>query len=101
MAAKRKNLKKKIASLSALGAGALVFGAEEADATAIYSGPIDVHVGYGADGIAYYQSPGLGPDGASFDFFRTSAPPSFRYRGQAVVALACGCLNFATDGQSV
>ena len=32
MAAKRKNLKKKIASLSALGAGALVFGAKEADA---------------------------------------------------------------------
>jgi len=97
MAAKRKNLKKKIASLSALGAGALVFGAKEADASAIYSGPINVHVGYGPSGVDHYQSPGLGPGGATFYFFRTSAPSIFPYRVRLVLASACGCLNFATN----
>src|SRR5215831_15374792 len=98
MAAKRKNLKKKIASLSALGAGALVFGAKEADATAVYSGPINVHVGYGTSGIDHYQSPGLGPGGATFYFFRTATATSFPFPVRSVVASACGCLNFATNG---
>jgi len=97
MAAKRKNRKKKIASLSALGAGALVFGAKEADASAIYSGPINVHVGYGPSGVDHYQSPGLGPGEATFYFFRTSAPSIFPYRVRLVLASACGCLNFATN----
>jgi hypothetical protein len=98
MASKRKHLKKKIASLSALGAGALVFGATEADAAVIYSGPINAHVGYGPGGTDFYQSPGLGPAGATFYFFRTTAPASFPYRGRAIVASACGCLNFGTNG---
>jgi hypothetical protein len=97
MAAKGKNLKKKIASLSALGAGALVFGAKEADATAIYSGPINVLVGYGAGGIDKYVSPGLGTAGVNFSFFRTSAGPTYPYRARAVAVWACGCFQFATS----
>ena len=45
MTRQRKNLKRKIASLSALGAGALIAGAGRADASTIYSGPVNVDVG--------------------------------------------------------
>lgn len=45
MARQRKNLKSKIASLSALGAGALIAGAGTADANTIYSGPLNIDVG--------------------------------------------------------
>lgn len=60
-----KNLKHKIMSLSALGAGALVFGAGRADATIITSGVIDYEV---MKGSSPYSSGSLGPLGATFSF---------------------------------
>ena len=72
MTRRRKDLKKKIASLSALGAGALIFGAGKADANTIYSGPVNAHVGYGPGGTGFYPSPGLGNSSAVFAFFRTT-----------------------------
>src|SRR5215212_6750950 len=70
-----KSLKRKIASLSALGAGALVAGAGTAEASIIYSGPINVHVGYSPGGTGAYFSPYLGTGSAAFTFFRTSTGP--------------------------
>jgi hypothetical protein len=52
MSRHRKDLKSKIASLSALGAGALIAGAGRADASTIYSGPVNVDVG--ASGQPFY-----------------------------------------------
>jgi len=67
MAGKCRNLRHKVMSLSALGAGALVFGAGRADATIISSGIIDQDVGF-VSGIAVYVSPFLGPLNATFHF---------------------------------
>lgn len=52
MSRHRKDLKSKIASLSALGAGALIVGAGGADASTIYSGPVNVDVG--ASGVSQF-----------------------------------------------
>lgn len=95
---KNQNLKKKIASLSALGAGALVLGAGTAEAGIIYSGPLDVHVGYGPLGTAFYGSPGLGANSAYFSFSRQSTSSSSNAPGlnaRLVGAYGCGCLQMA------
>jgi hypothetical protein len=59
MSRHRKDLKSKIASLSALGAGTLLGGAGGADASTIYSGPI--HIDVGANGQSLYTIPLAGP----------------------------------------
>jgi len=101
---RRKDLKKKIASLSALGAGALIFGAGKADANTVYSGPINQHVGYAQGGTSYYQSPGFGSHSAFFSFFRTNASsyltgfrPGSSFHARLIGAFACGCLQLAQD----
>lgn len=67
MSGKRKLWNRKVASLSALGAGALTLGAANANAGIIYSGVIDQHVGF-TSGISQYTSPLLGPLNATFQF---------------------------------
>jgi len=101
LARRHKELKKKIASLSALGAGALVFGVGKADANIIYSGLIDAHVGYGPGASNFYQSPGFGSHSATFAFFKTngsffSAPPS-SINARLIAAYGCGCLQLAQN----
>jgi hypothetical protein len=59
---------KKLASLSAFGAGALTLGAMHADASVIYSGLIDVTVGFDGGDVGSYFSPGLGNLAAQFGF---------------------------------
>ena len=59
MSRRRKDLKKKVASLSALGAGVLVFGAGEAEAGIIYSGAVNAQVGF-SSGNSSYAIPTLG-----------------------------------------
>ena len=94
MTQKRKNLKKKIASISALGAGVLVLGAEKADAGIIYSGAVNAHVGFGAGGHFSYSSPGLGASSAFFSFYRSNS--SFgSFNSRRIVAYGCGCLQLA------
>jgi hypothetical protein len=96
LARKAKNLKQKVASLSALGAGALVFGAGQAEAGIIYSGTLDTHVGF-LSGTPFYQSPGIGPLGATFSF-ATAATARSSFSGRAIVAYGCGCLQLAQQG---
>ena len=102
MTRKRKSLKEKIASLSALGAGALVLWGGSAEANVIYTAvsPSAGHVGFGTGGNASYASPDFGPTGSQgFTFFRASFNRStgthtFHLRG--IAASACGCFKFAT-----
>ncbi|HXA51627.1 MAG TPA: PEP-CTERM sorting domain-containing protein [Candidatus Acidoferrum sp.] len=85
-----------MASLSALGAGALVFGAGRAEAGIIYSGILDTHVGF-TSGIPFYASPGIGPLGATFSF---TAQSSYHYGVgiRQIIAYGCGCLELARQG---
>jgi hypothetical protein len=91
-----KILKKKMASLSALGAGALVFGAGRAEAAIIYSGSLDAHVGF-TSGNPNYVSPGLGPLSATFSF-ATLAGTYGKSHHRAIAAYGCGCLVLAALG---
>ena len=75
MANQKRDLKKKVASLSALGAGAFVFGAGNAEAGIIYSGVLDSHVGF-TSGNQSLISPGIGASHASFAFWATSSSGS-------------------------
>ena len=77
MASRRKNLRHKAASLSALGAGALVLGAGKANADIIYSGAINQHVGF-TSGIHQYVSPSLGTN-AKFTFRTKSRDIKSKY----------------------
>jgi hypothetical protein len=91
-----KSLKKKIASLSALGAGALVLGAGKADAATVTSGNINFHVGFDIGGQDHYQSPGFGSHNATFSFQRFQFPQgsgTSRY----IWAYGCGCLSLASQ----
>lgn len=93
MAKHAKNLKKKVASLSALGAGALVFGAAPAEAGIIYSGVLDAPVGF-TSGTQFYISPGIGASNASFAFWATgSSSPS--YGSRSIRAYGYGGLAIA------
>jgi hypothetical protein len=92
---RRKNYKKMAASLSALGAGALL-GAATADAGVVYSGPVDQVVGFGPGTVSLYSSGPFGPSSTHFTFYAFSSYfKSFNNRG--VVASACGCLGFLTS----
>jgi hypothetical protein len=71
MVLKRKSVKK-LASLSAFGAGALVLGAKPMDASVIYSGAINVTVGFAPGDLASYTSPALGAGGPNFKFTAVS-----------------------------
>jgi PEP-CTERM motif len=70
MRLKSKNIKK-LASLSAVGAGALVFGAHEAEAGIIYSGPVNAKVGFDSGFGPSYLSPAL-PSGLEQFRFSTN-----------------------------
>ena len=63
---KRKYLMQKAASLSALGAGALVLGAGKAEASIVYSGLLNLQVGFTATDLVQYTSPTFGSQGAQF-----------------------------------
>jgi hypothetical protein len=67
----RKSMRK-LASLTALGAGAVTLPAENAEASVIYSGPIDAKVGIATGYANDYTSPLL-PGGADFDFHLISS----------------------------
>lgn len=62
----RKSMRK-LASLTALGAGAVTLSAENAEASVIYSGPMDAKVGIAPGYGPTYISPLL-PGGAQFEF---------------------------------
>src|SRR5436853_3782006 len=89
-----KNLKKKIASLSALGAGALVLGAGKADAGVVTSGNLNFHVGFDLGGQDHYASPGFGSHNAYFSFKRFSYNSSYS-NSRYIKAYGCGCLELA------
>ena len=98
----RKNLKKMAASLSALGAGALL-GSGTGQAAVIYSGVLNTDVGFNipAGAVPLYFSGFLGPDNSHFTFvtstfFRKNSNNATT--GRRVSAYACGCFNFATSG---
>ena len=89
----RKSYRKMAASLSALGAGALLAGGT-AEAGIIYSGPLNVDVGFASGAVDHYNSGPLGPFGDSFSFSR------FVYSGGNVRGIrdcGCGAVAFATQ----
>src|SRR6266568_2287879 len=84
----RKNLKQMVASLSALGAGALL-SAGSAQAEVVFSGPLNVDVGFGPNGVPIYNSGPLGPISSDFSFIRFSySTGGQNYRG--IIGAACG-----------
>src|SRR3974377_1115658 len=97
MSRHRKDLKSKIASLSAAGAGALVAGAATADASTIYSGPVNFDVG--ANGKNLYSIPL--PGSAAFLNFRSNAATTntatmHRLHYRAILASGAAGGNVAT-----
>jgi hypothetical protein len=97
VAAKQKSLKKKIASLSALGVGAVVAGAGKADATVIPFPSINADVGFGIGALGQYVSPGLGVSSVKFAFKATNATiasTGFSFHARRVMAYAVGSLGF-------
>jgi len=97
MARLRKNLQAKMASLSALGAGALIAGGATADASTIYSGPINFDVG--ASGQKLYSIPLTGS--ATFVNFlskaaTTSSATVHRFHYRAILASGAAGVNVAT-----
>ena len=90
----RKSYRRMAASLSALGAGALLVGGT-AEAGVIYSGPLNVDVGFGPGAVDHYTLGPLGPSSDAFSFFRTGYGPNFR----SIVGLGCpwGAVAFATQ----
>jgi hypothetical protein len=83
------------ASLSALGAGALI-GAGTAEAGVAYSGPVNLTVGFGPDTIPFYSSGPFGPSSTHFSFAALSfQTQGYHFRG--VGGFACGCLGFLTS----
>jgi hypothetical protein len=98
VAAKQKALHKKIASLSALGAGALVAGAGSAEAAVIYYPNISADVGFGPGATAKYLSPLLGSSSAYFTFARFGRILSAGRAGfRGVGVYGCGCVLFGTQ----
>jgi hypothetical protein len=77
-----------MASLSALGAGALVFGASRAEAGIIYSGILDAQMGF-TSGSVTYKSPKLGASDASFAFWQNSRS-GFGYSTRQIRAYGYG-----------
>jgi hypothetical protein len=103
VAKKRKTLNQKVASLSALGVGAVVAGAGTAEASVVYYPNVNAEVGFGINGAAFYQSPGLGSNSASFAFVRQAVDfgtGGSSIHGRFVGAYGCGCVWFATTGNS-
>lgn len=103
---KRKSIATKMISLSAVGAGALVFGAHDAEAGIIYSGPINAQVGFDTGFGASYTSPVLAGGSQQFSFFRTKTTyPGFfgpytvfsRAIGASGIGPFLGRLRFATS----
>uniref|UniRef100_Q027P8 PEP-CTERM protein-sorting domain-containing protein n=1 Tax=Solibacter usitatus (strain Ellin6076) TaxID=234267 RepID=Q027P8_SOLUE len=89
----RKSYRKMAASLSALGAGALLAGGS-AEASIIYSGPVNVDVGFAPGAVDHYNSGPLGPFSATFSFLKST------YKGsniRSIIGTGCGCVNFATQ----
>jgi hypothetical protein len=72
MRLKRKTVAK-LASLSAVGTGALVLGVPAADASVIYSGVVNAQVGFDTGFTANYTSPALGAGGPTFKFSRAAS----------------------------
>jgi hypothetical protein len=89
---KRKNYKKMAASLSALGAGALL-GTATADASIVYSGPVNQVVGFGPGTSSSWLSTPLAPSSPQFSFYAfSSAFGPYHFRG--IYGTACGCVGF-------
>ena len=89
----RKSYRKMAASLSALGAGALLAGGT-AEAGVIYSGPLNVDVGFAPGAVDHFNSGPLGPFSDTFSFLRIG------YKGsnvRAIIGTGCGCVAFATQ----
>jgi hypothetical protein len=97
MTFKRKSARK-LASLSALGAGALVLGAGTADATVIYSGAVGAKVGFDTGFNANYMSPALGAGGPSFKFSRGTFNGSYNTHLRKMLFNQAGGINFAFNG---
>jgi len=97
----KRNSVTKLASLSALGAGALVLGAQEADASVILVS-VGQTVGFSSTDLASYTSPALGTSGANFKFSRastnrtTSSGAHIHFRKDLFNRL--GTLSFAESG---
>ena len=70
---------KKLASLSALGVGALVVGAKDAKATVIFGTP-DAKVGFDAGFGGTFTSPTLGAGSANFQFTKIHSTPGLDSR---------------------
>jgi hypothetical protein len=94
MAKRQKALKHKIASLSALGAGALALGTGTAEAGVIYTA-VNTTVGFGPGSIPSYASPGLGASPASFSFTARSAFAYGSANLRTIIGYGCGCLKLA------
>jgi hypothetical protein len=100
----RKNLKGKIASLTALGAGALIAGTGRADASTIYSGPINVDVG--VSGLSKFTTNLHGSNTAGFSntmltFARLSNTPlatKLNIRSIRAVGRQTSAVQFASTG---
>ncbi len=97
----KRNTVKKLASLSAFGAGVLAAGAQDAQATVIFSGTINAKVGFdvGNGFGAGYTSPALGAGGPHFKFtaqsgFTANHVNSFK----KILFNNAGGLNFAAGG---
>jgi hypothetical protein len=91
----RKNYKKMAASLSALGAGALL-GTATAEAGIVYSGPVNQVVGFGPGMTSFYDSGLFGPSSTHFSFF-TFATNAYGINQRGILGSACGCFGFITS----
>jgi hypothetical protein len=100
MTFKRKSARK-LASLSALGAGALVLGAGTADAGVIYSGTVGAKVGFDTGFNANYTSPALGAGGPSFKFSRGTLNGAYNTHLRKMLFNQAGGINFAFNGSAL
>ncbi len=82
---------KKLASLSALGAGAAALTAANAEASIIYSGPFDAKVGIAPGYGTVYTSPAL-PGGGQFAFHLSSIASGI-YHGISLYVKGLGGVN--------
>jgi hypothetical protein len=101
MRLRRKNVKK-LASLSALGAGAVAWGVQPADAsTIVYSGPVNAQVGFDRGFSASYLSPVLGLSGAKFGFKTSSSLFNNFFHRSVYASRGGGVLNFAKGSSTL
>jgi hypothetical protein len=98
MVLKRKTAKQ-LASLSTLGAGALLIGAPDANATVTYSGVINAQVGFdtGSGFLSSFTSPALGAGGPEFKF-STKSINAGTVHHRKVSFSHVGPLNFLASG---